>query len=300
MRNSFKKRNIFLVQYILMAGKSNYLPEFLSNQFVSVQNLDSKKLKNSKTTLNIEDVGEFQCPTFNDLDTIPQNCKKIEPKYEAAYRSSLYAIYPPRNPGPSEQTHGIKDVIMAAIELRKSLMLSNFTTHGHDFQSSLKIVPFGARVDVEQLCKLITLTTPAEVNTTLTAIVTISNRGEPLAERLLTWEQTTITAYIKDYSKMRVLADFSKIQNYTMPARMFSNFPEDDNKNLKKFFQDSGMAYHEPEIIGMAHPYNWIYGEYYQLIDAGGAYRGRRLGSVEAPNHAPNLVDGNSDQETSG
>ena len=60
------------------------------------------------------------------------------------------------------------------------------------------------------------------------------------------------------------------------------------------------MAYHEPEIIGMAHPYNWIYGEYYQLIDAGGAYRGRRLGSVEAPNHAPNLVDGNSDQETSG
>ena len=59
-----------------MAVKSNYLPEFLSNQFVSVQNLDSKKLKNSKTTLNIEDVGEFQCPTFNDLDTIPQNCKK--------------------------------------------------------------------------------------------------------------------------------------------------------------------------------------------------------------------------------
>ena len=44
---------------------------------------------------------------------------------------------------------------------------------------------------------------------------------------------------------------------------------------MYKTFIDNEIAYDKPEVIGLAHSYNWIYGNTYQFIDSGGAYRYR-------------------------
>ena len=98
----------------------------------------------------------FICPTFEELTKIPDpnNC---HPKYRSLYKSSFIAVHAPFNPGPSEQTHGIKDIIMATAFMRKSLTLSPFTRHGRDELSKERGVPFGARVDLKSLCNFITI-----------------------------------------------------------------------------------------------------------------------------------------------
>ena len=98
------------------------------------------------------------CPTFKTLATVPNQCQTTTPKYENFHNSSLfpiYNVYPPHSaPGPSAQTNGLRHVIMAAISLGKSLLFSHFSTHSNDESSKKNKVPFGLRIDVAELCKL--------------------------------------------------------------------------------------------------------------------------------------------------
>ena len=68
---------------------------------------------------------------------------------------ALFQI-PTGHTGPMAQTHGFRDLILAAIQLRKSLGISTFRKHFGDSQSE-ETVPFGLRFDAGEICKLVHL-----------------------------------------------------------------------------------------------------------------------------------------------
>lgn len=99
----------------------------------------------------------FQCPSMESLNTVPLTCPK-KPKYFPKYpKSSLMMTSCPRHPGPSEQNHGFRDVVIAAILLGKSVTLTKFTTHKMDRASYQVSVPTGLRFNLERLCQLVEL-----------------------------------------------------------------------------------------------------------------------------------------------
>lgn len=262
----------------------------------------------------------FTCPTISDLENIECASSKSLPKYHAAYKSSFYPIYPPFNPGPSEQTHGLRDVVMAAAEMRKSVMISNFTTHKNDHLSSDKIVPFGARIDIDKMCEFVSLTSPDSVDTdraeedlyddymsygnytlpgkhlvsgdqtsstSIGAVITITNRWKHTwEERLKSDEQKSITHYLDKFSNLKL---HEKVKNVSLKASSHSNFPNEDSQNYQKLLLNSELAYNEPAIIAVAHPHNWIFRDTYSLIDSGGVYRFRN--PVNGHSLPPNISE---------
>lgn len=105
---------------------------------------------------------EFICPTFDQLNFPPADCNFREKKYPKVYKHDFFTIHAPYSPGPSEQTNGLKHVFMATAYLNKGLMVSNFTVHKTDRVSKIRNIPFGLRVDMDQMCNFIHLTSAKE------------------------------------------------------------------------------------------------------------------------------------------
>ena len=60
----------------------------------------------------VSNLTKFQCPSFRELEfpyDIEKQCKKSYSKI------SLCPLYPPMQPGPSEQTHAFRDILLAAL-----------------------------------------------------------------------------------------------------------------------------------------------------------------------------------------
>ena len=146
---------------------------FVFNIFITVTLIFNLKSRNyqtsnqffdSKTTKSPTKVNNFRCPTLEQLNKPPENCNSRRKLINSVYTSSFYPIYPPycnfsihndcnkgKQPGPSEQTHGVKHILLAAAQLRKSFMISNFSSHKLDDSSKRTVIPFGARIDLEKL-----------------------------------------------------------------------------------------------------------------------------------------------------
>ena len=303
MINFFQSAQFFQATQKSENGKTSN--SILNFQVLNLQSSDSSSSNpksSDKTSLENEEIKteskiypvpkeepeQFHCPTFRELDSVPESCYENTPKHPAIYKSSFYPIYPPRNPGPSEQTHGIKDVVMAAVELGKSVIISNFTTHFSDSHSKCFIIPFGGRVDLESLCRFVTLKDSRKMieenpELKIDTLVTLSNNHN------VPWEQHQLTRYLKEnaacgnykfdgickWSSLEWIEDLARFKNISIWGTKYSNFPHNDGENLYKTFIDNDIAYDKPEVIGLAHSFNWIYGNTYQFIDSGGAYRFR-------------------------
>ena len=200
-------------------------------------------------------------------------------------------LYPPRSPGPSEQTHAIREVIMAAIKMRKSLTISNFTTHFTDKSSTTTIVPPGARINLKKLCKLVTLEVQKEK---LDTVIIVGKRHD------MRWH-----AYMEDYSNFGPVIyngtdKFGRKalikENYTknecclkIPNMHFLHFPQDKNSDLLEQFKEFGFQYNSKNstLIGIASAQNLIYQNTLGFVDAGGTYLARR--PIRAPSKAPSI-----------
>ena len=133
------------------------------------RNVVTKHIKFQKITRNSgEKISKkrdhFSCPTYEELNKVPKSCypekySKTDYKAKKLQLTSLIPIYPPSFPGPSEQTHGFREVLTAAKLSNYSITISNFTSHAHDHLTSKshKSVPFGARIDSKFLCKFVEL-----------------------------------------------------------------------------------------------------------------------------------------------
>lgn len=105
---------------------------------------------------------KFSCPTFDQVNFPPVDCNSREKKYPKVYQHDFFTLHVPHGhfsvPGPSEQTNAIKQMFMATAYLNKGLMISNFTVHKTDKISKIRNIPFGLRVDMDQMCNFIHLT----------------------------------------------------------------------------------------------------------------------------------------------
>ena len=220
---------------------------------------------------------QFTCPTFQDLNNVPKTCPK-SPKYPSSYKSSFFPIYPPRFPGPSEQTQGFKHVFMAAAILKKSIAISNFTTHNKDFLSEKTNVPFGLRTNVERLCQYVNLVEVGE-NQEIDQMLIVST-GKSASQR--NWENVTIKPYLEEYTNGVKFDNYDKMLR--IPARTFEILPHSSELDITTWFAENNLNYDQKKLIGLAHPYNWIFWNMYKVIDDGGIYRfSRPIGGRSKP-----------------
>ena len=123
-----------------------------------------------------DNFGKFKCPSFASISTVPLSCP-TDPKYRSYYfESSLSSTTPPNHPGPSEQMHAFRDVLIAAIQTRKPLSILPFTKHKKDSLTKNPSVPPGIRVDLPSLCQYVNLK-PALSGTVKTVIYMVKGAG---------------------------------------------------------------------------------------------------------------------------
>ena len=228
------------------------------------------------------------CPIRSEINTIPKACLKTKPEFIPAYNSSFYPIYPPIGPGPSEQTQGLKQIVLATILLRKSLIISNFTRHRHDHLSKKVTIPMSLRVDLEKLCQIIELKdlqilqaeSTSAIN--LDKIIIVNNKESSFGR-----EKSDTKNYLSDHSMFSNGADhfnqFSpKNKNLVvLPGIKYGGFeyyPTKEESDLVNWFREKSLFYssnikNRTEILGISHPHNWIFNSIHNLVDPGGAYR---------------------------
>jgi len=115
------------------------------------------------------------CIPIDELDKIPSTCNKT-PKYKFG-NGVIMGFSPLGNPGPSEQNHGFREVFMIAVQSKKSIQINKFGAHGTDRLSTVRIIPFGLRFDIERLCEYVNVVDlpKSEINTVIISVE--SRRG---------------------------------------------------------------------------------------------------------------------------
>lgn len=242
---------------------------------------------------------DFQCPSLESLSTPPENCQPEIQPVQTDPQPSIMGIYQPGHPGPSEQTYALKELVTLAFQLNRAIAISPFTTHRSDRLSNtlyeypssyrasrrkkcdschvLKKVPFGARVDMNELCKLIPIVYPDD------QIKTIVNIYEK------DWQMEKNKKPAIDYTrKFMNETDFDNVTWYQMHAQKFSFIPKDNHDSVKMFFSNNSLT-EEKTTIAVAHAYNWIYRHVWRMIDAGGIYR--IMHAIEGSAIPPNYTD---------
>ena len=206
-------------------------------------------------------LSNFTCP--NDLE-FPSDFSKCKQNNENALK--LVSLYPPFQPGPSEQTHAFRDVVLAALETQSNLAVSPFTIHIRDKLSKQSKVPLGLRIDLEKLCGIIALSRkPLNID-----LVGFVKKGDRI-------ERKPIRHFLKSYLGFHeVYADMimERNENFDIPSAAFSDFPKSGSDNFTKFLQSSGVNLMKNNfVVGIANAHHWIYRDVYKLIDSGGVYR---------------------------
>ena len=247
---------------------------------------DKNSTFKTKTPKNSELINFFSCPQKSEILSPPNSCPR-SPTYPAYYNSSLFPIYPVFNPGPSEQNQGFKQTILAAGLLGKSIIFSNFTIHRLDALSKSQTVPVGVRVDLEKLCNFISIKRPRRKDGSfkIEKLIIVSQ----MRPKKFEWELSTAKRFVENYSKGKFTFEIdlnmtglgetntSSTSNiHFLPSSKFQFYPDNPATDLKLWFHSKNLTYDfgtSQKVIGLAHPYNWIFQNHYKLIDSGGAYR---------------------------
>jgi len=222
----------------------------------------------TQTTAFLLKTSNFKCPTEKSLSLIPNSCPS-DPKYKAGTdKSSLIAVTPPRHPGPSEQLHAIRDVILASIQTKTRFALNKFTIHKHDTLSKRIDVPFGLRVDIPTLCEYINLE-PEKTGTIDSLVYMMKN------QQLEGYIKRGTNAYLQNYSNLTVKNDTKIFHMQPFISKLLPTFK---NESVKNFFIENKIS-KKPNVrvrhskIVIAHAVDWIYGDLTKPIDEGGVYR---------------------------
>ena len=299
----------FSLVLIVAALSIKKTDQFTNRYYLTTNNSIEKHNNSSKS--NFQNL--TFCPKKSEINSIPKTCLQTKPEFLPAYNSSFYPIYPPWNPGPSEQTQGLKQIVLAAILLRKSLTISNFTSYRHDILSKKRTIPMGLRVDLEKLCQIVELKDLQILQTErkyqnlnnclnlhLDKIIIVNERRHYFEK-----EKNDTKNYLEDHSmfsndaadnhfsqfsiKNKNLAVLPSIKyKNTKYGRLyyggFEYYPTRKETDLVTWFSENSLFYrnsNRTEIIGISHPHNWIFDSIHNLVDPGGAYRARN--PVEAP-----------------
>ena len=271
---------------IILNAWIHHLDDYIENTEIKLFN---RRRRKRREILQQEiDQISITCPSFEDLSTVPTiksgKCPSLS-KYPRFYDSYLYPMWRPYNPGPSEQTQGLKHIIFAAAILGKGLMISNFTTHGSDKLSKSSEVPFGIRVDMEILCQFIEIDNPEPI---LDDIVMITSKDIRFGQNQCgkdANDTAEIYLYKDDLSNGITYKKNMYRDMHYLEALEYDMFADTKQRDLKAFFRDRNMAYNESKMIGLVTANNWIYGNQVKFIDDGGAYRMKNLqrGDSKAP-----------------
>lgn len=210
----------------------------------------------------------FVCPSEHELSSVPDNCPS-RPKYDAIYNSSITAVTPPRHPGPSEQMHAIRDVLLASIQTKKKFAISPFTTHKHDTLSNRIDVPFGLRIDTATLCQYISLA-KQQIGNIDTIVYMYKNKN------LEGYIHRGTDAYLNDYSNLTMT---KKTKSFNMKPFVSKLLPHEKADDVGQFFIENKIGYDNGGKIVLAHAVDWIYGDLSKPIDEGGVYRGNNKDS---------------------
>jgi len=221
--------------------------------------------------------GHFTCPSVESLETVPKNCPEV-PRYYALYNSSIMSVTPPRHPGPSEQMHALRDVLMATIQLRKKFAITRLTTHKHDELSKNAKVPMGVRVNLETLCQYVNLV--PEPTGEIDTIVYMYK-----SEKLDNYIMGNFKKYLRDYSNG--LYETDKTKKFYMTPFVNRMIPRSPTEDMVEFFRKNGINYSGGGSIILDHAIDWIYASTVEAIDRGGVYRAPSISPENT--YAPNM-----------
>ena len=143
----------------------------------------------------------------------------------------------------------------------------NRSVNKHDKQSTVRRVPFGARVDTSRLCQFISLAPPPK-NLTRAIIVTEMNKEAYEKDKI------NIEEYFREiFREVNVTKRAAKFLNFQkFPAQTFDQIPKDLKNSLGWWaFENNVTKY--PDVMGVGMAYNWIFANVFNLIDSGGVYR---------------------------
>lgn len=278
---------IFFIVFILLSVTLEKLCSRLIKNYQKYNHSGQVTLTSYHQTLRIqkEDDTTIICPKLSSLSKVPVPCKSKKPKHPNIYNSSFIALYPVafHSPGPSEQTHAFREIVAAAIESKKSVTLSPFTTHFTDNESIQSEVPVGARINLGKLCELVTI---KEQTQNLDNVIMIGRLGGMMDFR---WKE-----YAKSFTKFGDSTNFpTDTQNNWVNNMAHLHYPKngfpfiytDFRETLKKLeisYDNSTCC----KLIGIASAHNLIYGNTLGLIDSGGTYLKRE--PVLADSRPPN------------
>ena len=307
---------IILIFLILLAKILNLYNKYEKVE-ESVSSFDHMSSVGNNNQLQ-EHLTHFQalCPSMLELQTLPKSCKnpsKNPPKYQKTHNSSFYPIWAPnkgpfntKNLGPSEQMQGLKHIFMLTAILGKSLYMSNFSIHRSDESSKFHAVPFGVRVDVENLCGYLKieeepLGDERFFETELDDIILFSdlNLKKEEGPDKGYFINDTIKEYLHKYTSKphTVKLKKPKLINENMEKfkeKIYEHYPKSRKENITAAFERRGLLDAEsksPKIIGISHSFNYIFGKTYKLIDDGGAYVYREdHNSINGESKPPNMT----------
>ena len=107
------------------------------------------------------------CPkTEEALSKIPESCRAASA--DSKTLPFLIPLYDTQGPGPSAQNLGFRQVLHSAKTLNRTLILTDFIKHKTDNLSDItgnkpRVVPLGVRIDLETLCRYVTIVSDAEL-----------------------------------------------------------------------------------------------------------------------------------------
>lgn len=117
----------------------------------------------------------------------------------------------------------------------------------------------------------------------LDEILVIKDRHE---SKSLKYFETTNKKYLKNFTENPrvdlMLGKNIETDCISLPPFIFKHFPETLGEDVQEWFRKENLFYDliDPKTnqtvdrsIGISHIYNWIFGQFYHLIDEGGAYR---------------------------
>ena len=149
---------------------------------------------------------------------------------------ALFQI-PTGHTGPMAQTHGFRDLILAAIQLRKSLGISTFRKHFGDSQSEEK-VPFGLRFDAGEICKLVHL---EEQSKTVDDLIVVTSA---VFSKNHTWQEHLDRGHDigleKDLRKLKLVRPQTR---YHFARPRFVMYPVTHDQNLNAWFMENHLVY---------------------------------------------------------
>ena len=187
------------------------------------------------------------CPSKHKLFNFDNS--QCKPVWKSKHPNSpVLPIYKPWHPGPSEQTYGIKDVIIAATMINRGLVIHPFTIHQSDKLSTNAFVPMGLRIDLDKLCNFIELVHPLKK---LTQLIIINEKRKHFNKDIV-----DALRYLEIYMPEVEFDKEWKKSNRTVkmiPGLKCNHFPQEEEQDFVGYFNKLGLD--DKSMIAMAHPY---------------------------------------------